>query len=150
MQAEEDARKLAAEGACRKVAESALNVAPAVGILPPPPRPLEADLRKLVDGFVLCQHGFRDLSSGDLEDPERTWAEAIESHVYLREQPHVARALLDAAGNYVGNPRLAALAQDVAGADARLTEALAEFAIAHASASDPTFRATVPGLGFRV
>jgi len=147
VQAEEDARKLAAEGACGKVAESALNVAPAVGILPPPPPcPLQADLRKLVDGFVLCQHGFRDLSSGDLEDPERTWAEAIESLVYLREQSHLPRALLDAAGNYAGNPRLAALAQDVAGADARLTEALAEFAIAHASASDPAFRATVPGL----
>jgi hypothetical protein len=146
VQGEEDARKLAAEGASRKFAESALKVAPAVAILPPPPPcPLEADLRKLVDGFVLCQHGFRDLSSGDLEDPERTWAEVIESHVYLREQPHLPRALLDAAGNYAGNPRLAALAQDVAGADLRLTEALAEFAIAHASA-DLAFRATVPGL----
>jgi hypothetical protein len=149
VQAEEDARKAAAaeEAARKAAAESALNVAPAAGILPPPPRRLlEADLRKLVDVFVMCQPGFRELSSGDLEDPERTWADTLESLVYLREQPHLARALLDAAGNYAGNPQLAARAQDVAGADARLTEALAEFAIAHASASDPAFRATVPGL----
>ena len=150
MQAEQDARKAAAaeEAARKAAAESALNVPPAAGILPPPPRPLlEAELRKLVDGFVLCQPGFRELtSSGDLEDPELTWADTLESLVYVREQPHLPRALLDAAGNYAGNPQLAARAQDVAGADARLTEALAEFAIAHASASDPAFRATVPGL----
>ena len=147
VQAEEDARKDAEEGARKKAAVSEPvaepNVASAAGTLPPPPpRHLEADLRELSERFVLCQRGFRDLSSGDLQNAECTWAEAIESQVFLREQPHLHRALLDSAGN----PVLSALARDVAGADMRLTEALANFANAHALASAPGVAAATPGL----
>jgi len=150
VQAEEDARKELAGGARMAAAESELHVASSAGnlgnLLPPPPRRLEADLRKLYHGFVFSQPAFCDLSSGDLENPELTWADTIESQVFLREQPHLSRALINSAGNYAGNPELAALAQDVAGADTRLTEALSIFANAHASASAPDVRATVPGL----
>jgi hypothetical protein len=147
VQAEEDARKSAAEGARKAATESELHVASAAGtVLPPPAGRLEADLRELVHQFVICQPEFRELSSGDLENPDHTWAELLESFVLLREQPHLPRALLDSAGNFAGNPVLAALAQDVAGADTRLTEALANFANAHASASAPAVKAASPGL----
>ena len=143
VQAELDARKEAAEGARHKAAASGPNVASAVGtLLAPPPRDLEADLRKLSQQFVLCQHGFRNLDLGDLDNADCTWAELFESQVVLREQTHLPRALLDS----VGHPILSPLAREVAAADKRLTEALANFANAHASASDPAVRATIPGL----
>ena len=147
VQAEEVARKVVEEVARKKAAVSEpvaeLNVASAAGTLPPPPpRHLEAELRQLSQRFVLCQPGFRFLSSADLEDDECTWAEPMESQVFLRELPHLHRDLLVSAGN----PVLSALAQDVAGADMRLTEALANFAYAHAQASTPDVAAATPSL----
>ena len=145
VQAQEDARKRAEEDARMKAAESEPfaepNVASAVVTHAPlPQRRLEADLRKLFLDFVSKQPGFHNFSPRDLDDATYTWAEVFESQVFLRDQPDLSRHLLDSAGN----PALAFFAREVAVADMRMTEALANFSQAYYAAFAPAAAAAVP------